>query len=439
MKHFQLPKFLSEMDYLLFALMGILIGIGILSIASAGVDAEGLRFSNEYLKQAAWASLGLFIMVAVMGFDVSRLKDYMIFVYLFVLVLLVYTRLAGKTVNGARSWVGIGEYGLQPSEFAKLATVLYLARYLESNETKTSIARLVGASAIVMFPVLLILSQPDFGSALVFFPILIVMLYVDGVDARYVLFIVLTMLATFVLLILPLAGKYFFPPGNLVQLLYGQRWLLLGASALLLLLLALSLWGWIVYKRPYYFWIAYVLSVVDISILISWGAGKLLKEYQVMRLMVFLNPKVDPQGAGWNIIQSVTAIGSGGLFGKGYLQGPQSHARFIPQQSTDFIFSIIAEEWGFIGVVVLIALFGAFLYRIVRLMETTKDKYSALVCSGFFGMFFFHFMINVGMAMGVMPITGIPLYFLSYGGSSLWAAMTAVGVMLGISARRYRM
>jgi rod shape determining protein RodA len=265
------------------------------------------------------------------------------------------------------------------------------------------------------------------------------MLYIGKLNTRYILFIVLTLAATFIFLILPLAGKYFFSNGNLIELFFQRTNLVRLIVVFLLITFGLSAWGWLAFKKKYYFWLSYVFSILDLSIGLAFAAHKVLKEYQIMRLMVFLNPNVDPQGAGWNVIQAVTAIGSGGLAGKGYLQGTQSHARFIPEQSTDFIFSIIAEEWGFIGGAILIALFGILLYRIVVLVETTKDRYSMLVCGGFFGMFFSHFMINIGMAIGIMPITGIPLYFISYGGSSLWAAMIALGFLLGISARRYRM
>lgn len=439
MKHFQFPKFLSDIDYSLLAISAALVVIGILSIASAGVDAEGVRFSNEYFKQMIWAATGLLLMISAMALDISRLKDYMVFLYAAVLLVLLYTRLAGRVVNGARSWIGIGEYGIQPAEFAKISTILFLARYLDASEQSSSFRRLIVSGFIIGAPVILILSQPDFGSALVFFPILITMLYIGKLNTRYILFIVLTVAATFILLILPLAGKYFFSKGNLIELFF-QRTNLVGLiAAFLLTALVLSAWGWLAFKKKYYFWLSYVFSILDLSIGLAFAAHKVLKEYQLMRLMVFLNPNVDPQGAGWNIIQAVTAIGSGGLTGKGYLQGTQSHARFIPQQSTDFIFSIIAEEWGFVGGAILIALFGILLYRIVVLVETTKDRYSMLVCAGLFGMFFFHFMINIGMAIGIMPITGIPLYFISYGGSSLWAAMIALGFLLGISARRYRM
>ena len=439
MKTIQVPKFLADMDYLILTCVFLLIGIGILSIASAGVDADGFRFSNEYLKQIIWAVSGFILMLIAVSLDISRLKDYFIFAYLFILLILIYTRLAGRVVNGARAWLGVGDYGIQPSEFAKIITILFLARYLDAAEMESSFKKLVVSSIIIGLPVLLILSQPDFGSALVFFPILIAMLFMADVDKRYVYFILGTLVTIFILLVMPLAGSYFFPKGNPVELLYQRKMVLNVITGFSILVLALSAYGWLKFKKRYYFWISYFFSIFNVSILISFVAQKVLKEYQIMRLMVFLNPRVDPQGAGWNILQSITAIGSGGFSGKGYLQGTQSHSRFIPQQSTDFIFSIIAEEWGFLGSLALVGLFCLLFYRIVLLIETTKDRYSALVASGIFGMLVFHFIINVGMAIGIMPITGIPLYFISYGGSSLWAAMTAVGFLLGISARRYRM
>lgn len=439
MRHFQMPKFFSDIDYYLLFTSLALIAIGILSIASAGVDAEGFRFSNEYIKQLIWAVTGILLAVIAMSLDISRLKDYFLFAYAAIMLVLVYTRIGGRVVNGARSWIGIGEYGIQPAEFAKIITILVLARYLNASEQHSDAKKLLFSSIIIGIPVLLILSQPDFGSALVFFPILISMLFVARLDKRYTLFFVLVVAFTFLFMILPLAGKYFFGPGNLVEVFYQNRTALNLVAGIFVLVLLLSSWGWVTFKKKYYFWLSYTFAIMGVSGVISTIASKLLKEYQIMRLMVFLNPNIDPQGAGWNIIQAVTAVGSGGLTGKGYMQGTQSHARFIPQQSTDFIFSIIAEEWGFLGSVFVIGLFCFFLYRIINLIETTKDRYSSLVCSGFFGMFFFHFALNVGMAIGIMPITGIPLYFISYGGSSLWAAMMATGFLLGISARRYRM
>ena len=155
--------------------------------------------------------------------------------------------------------------------------------------------------------------------------------------------------------------------------------------------------------------------------------------------IITMDPSIDPRGSGWNILQSITAIGSGGFLGKGFLQGTQSHYRYLPQQSTDFIFSIIAEEWGFFGGFIVFSLFFVLMHRCVGIMKTVRDHYALYVVAGITGMIFFHFLINVGMVMGIMPITGIPLFFLSYGGSSLWVILIAMGLVLGISARRYRM
>jgi rod shape determining protein RodA len=157
-----------------------------------------------------------------------------------------------------------------------------------------------------------------------------------------------------------------------------------------------------------------------------------------MRMVVFLDPTVDPQGAGWHIIQSVTAVGSGGMLGKGFLNGTQSHYQFLPQQSTDFIFSIIAEEWGFLGGMLIFFLYGIIFTRGILIIINTEDTFARYTATGIVGMIFFHFFVNIGMAMGIMPITGIPLFFLSYGGSSLWTAAIGVGILVSIQMKRYR-
>jgi len=177
--------------------------------------------------------------------------------------------------------------------------------------------------------------------------------------------------------------------------------------------------------------------IVMLSIGTSYAARLVLKNYQLMRLIVFLDPNVDNRGAGWNIIQSVTAIGAGGLIGRGYLQGTQSHYRFLPEQSTDFIFSIYSEETGFLGGLMVFVLFLLICQRLINTMKITIDPFAKYICAGLVGMFGFHFIINVGMTMGIMPITGIPLLFMSYGGSAVLAAMLGIGIALSIYIRRY--
>jgi rod shape determining protein RodA len=198
----------------------------------------------------------------------------------------------------------------------------------------------------------------------------------------------------------------------------------------------LSIVGFVQFKRQYYYWIAYVSSIIAFALFGAIGASHVLKDYQVKRLIVFLNPNSDPLGAGWNIIQSKVAIGSGNMFGQGFLKGTQSHYRFLPQQNTDFIFSILSEEWGFLGGILVYALYFVILTRILTIIKNTPHIFGAYIASGIFAMFFFHFIVNVGMVMGIMPITGIPLLFLSYGGSALWTAMMCVGLLMGIYARR---
>jgi rod shape determining protein RodA len=170
----------------------------------------------------------------------------------------------------------------------------------------------------------------------------------------------------------------------------------------------------------------------------SIAARAVLKDYQLMRLIIFLDPYVDPRGAGWNIIQSTTAIGSGGVTGKGFLMGTQSRLNYLPQQSTDFIFSILAEEWGFIGAFGVMLAYLMILLRGIRILSFARDDFALLAGTGILAMIFFHFLVNVGMTMGMMPITGIPLMFLSQGGSSLWTAAMGVGILLNIYLRRYR-
>jgi rod shape determining protein RodA len=432
-------KAFAEMDFAILGVTLALTVLGVLSIYSSGLTAEGAHVSNEYIKQIVWAISGLLLLAIVSLIDYQRMKDYSFFIYLFFLLVILYVRFFGHEVNGARSWIGLfGEFGIQPSEFMKIATILYLAQYLSDSEHQSSFRRLLISFAIILLPVLIIILQSDMGTALVFFPIFLFMAFIAGLDRRYVVFILVAILATATLTILPLWEQYILKsPSSFLFILYRAPYVfyLIGASALVLLL---SAWGWFSFKRKYYFWIAYVALLVAGSLSASVFAHKALKDYQIMRLIVFLDPSIDPRGSGWNILQSITAIGSGGVLGKGFLQGTQSHYRYLPQQSTDFIFSIIAEEWGFIGGFAVFALYYILLRRCTSLLRTAKDSYATFVVAGIMGMIFFHFLINAGMAMGIMPVTGIPLFFLSYGGASLWAVMIAVGLLLGISARRFR-
>jgi rod shape determining protein RodA len=429
---------LLEIDFFLLMAALILTIFGILFIYSSGLNSTGAVVSTEYIRQIIWATGGLVIILLLSIVDYRRIRDLSLYLYLGILVLLVYTCLFGRLVHGARAWIGIGSFGIQPSEFAKVTTILFLARYLDDTRHSTrKLSRFLISCLIVFIPMGIILLQPDFGTSLVFIPILLVMTFVAGVSIKYVFYLSACIILTGVLMVLPLWQSDILQNSlPSLMILNNPRFIIIGVLALGAVA-AIALFGFLKYKKRYFFWIAYGVTIIAISLGASFISHRVLKDYQIMRLIVFLDPNVDPRGAGWHIIQSVTAIGSGGLMGKGYLQGTQSHYRFLPQQSTDFIFSIFSEEWGFLGGLLIFALFLLICLRLVRIIKTTSDPFGSYICAGLSAMYIFHFMINVGMTMGIMPITGIPLLFMSYGGSSLISAMTGIGLALSIYVRRF--
>ncbi|QQO08161.1 rod shape-determining protein RodA [Breznakiella homolactica] len=428
-----------EIDFSLFFSAVILTVFGILFIYSSGITSTGVLVSTEYIRQIIWAVSGVIIALVIVMLDYRRIYDLSIYIYLGILALLLYTVFFGRLVNGARAWIGIGVFGIQPSEFAKIATILLLARYLDvSRHNQNEFKRFFVSCMIVFIPMGIILLQPDFGTSLVFIPILLVMTFIAGIALRYIIFLIACIFVTSILLVLPLWQSYILQ-GTIpsLMILTNIRFIVIVTVAFTVIGL-IALYGFMRFKKRYFYWIVYGASIVVLSLGASFMAGKVLKDYQIMRLIVFLNPNVDPRGSGWNIIQSITAIGSGGLLGKGYLQGTQSHYRFLPQQSTDFIFSIFSEEWGFIGGLLVFSLFLLMLLRLVKIMRSTSDPFGSYIVAGFAAMVSFHFLINVGMAMGIMPITGIPLLFMSYGGSSLTSAMIGIGLSLSIYVRRFQ-
>ncbi len=417
----------------------LLMVIGILFIYSSGVTSSGVIYSNEYKKQIVWVFLGLFLMLGAGFLDYTRLRNWSPAIYLGLIGLLVLTLMFGKVVNGARSWIGIWILGIQPSEFMKLGLILFLAWYLERvGDRITELPILLGGLVIAMAPVMAIMLQPDLGSAMVFIPVFLFMSFMAGARLHHLMFLIGTGSLTILFGVLPAWEHYIAGRDVPILSVLQERQLIEYAFMALFLILALALVGYFWAKRRYFFWIIYTDLMLILSFVGSLGVRKVLKEYQMMRLIMFLDPGVDPKGAGWNIIQSITAVGSGGLAGKGFLKGTQSHYRYLPQQSTDFIFSIIAEEWGFIGGLVIFLAFLLILFRGIRIMAYSKDSFGVSIAAGITGMLFFHLIVNVGMAIGIMPITGIPLFFLSYGGSSLWTALIGIGLLLSIYTRRYR-
>lgn len=430
-------KNFTYFDYFLFLSVTLLSVIGIAFIYSSGVNSDGVSVTNEYIKQIIWVVVGIVLMLVVTMFDYQRVSDRTMLLFVVMIVILIYTRIFGRYVNGAKSWLGIGEFGIQPSEFTKIVYILFLAYYLHKSENvDPPLKRFIKAGAIMAVPMLLILSQPDLGTAAVYLPIFLAMCFIAGIPLRYIGLVLLTGCFTLLFAVLPAWEANILKHQILILRILTDTRITLIVLLALLIVAVLAMIGRSVSKAKYYYWIAYFSGILAISLVGSIMAMKVLKDYQIMRLIVFLNPNVDPLGSGWNIIQSKTAIGSGGAFGLGFLKGTQSHYRFLPEQSTDFIFSILSEEWGFLGGMIVFMLYTIILVRGTLIIKRTESQFGSLIATGIVTMFFFHFIINIGMVMGMMPITGIPLLFLSYGGSSLWTAMIAVGLLMSINMRR---
>jgi len=427
-----------EIDYFLLLPVIILMALGVLFIYSSGITSAGVQVSNEYYKQIIWVSAGLVTAVLLSLINYRRLYNLSFYIYLLSILPLVYTLLFGHDIYNTSRWLRIGSYGIQMSEFVKISVIIMLSRFLaDTDRDKESFYRFIVCCIITFIPMGIVLLQPDLGTALVYIMILITMIFMAGVPMRYVAFMVSCIALTGVLLVLPFWQTYIMRKTFAFLTALTNLKIIIIAIIFFVLIASIALFGYIKYKKRYFFWLVYISAIVVFSLAASYGARKVLKNYQMMRLIVFLDPNVDPRGAGWNIIQSVTAIGSGGVTGRGFLQGTQSHYRFLPEQSTDFIFSIFSEEAGFIGGIFVFALFLFICYRLLLTMKTVVDPFAKYFCAGLAGMIFFHFIINVGMTMGIMPITGLPLLFMSYGGSSVMTSMIGIGIVLSIYIRRF--
>lgn len=392
-------------DRALLAVIAMLILFGLAVLYSAGqTDVPSFAAVGAWKRQIIWLVGGGLVAFAAFRISPRLLEWASLPVYVLSLLLLGLTLVIGRgagTAASSKSWIYIGGHAIgQPAEFAKLATVLMLARHLSGRrEAPETLSELLPVCIIAGLPALLVLAQPDLGSALVFVGVLFAVLFWAGTPPS-----LLFLLAS--------------PVGSL--LLAFNLWTWVGWMVLLGVLL--TVW------RPY-FWegvtVAVVNSVMGFVALPIWRG---LAPYQQNRLLTFLNPEADPQKAGYHAIQSKVAIGSGGWFGNGYLQGPQKRLAFLPEQHTDFIFAVVGEELGFLGVLAALTLYFALFTVLVRIARRSTDPYSSLVVFGVLGLLFTHVFENVGMTVNVMPITGIPLPFFSYGGSFLLANAVGVGL-----------
>ena len=403
-----LRKF-RKLDRPLLLVLITLAAYGLLTLYSAGRTDVVTIVATIWERQIAWLVLG--IVGAVLMYRASpRLLEwaapYAYGITVFVLLLTLVFGSGAGTAAGTRSWITIAGHRLgQPAELAKLAVILMLARWLaDRREPPASLRDLAYPGVITFIPFLLVVLQPDLGSALVFIAILFAMLYWAGARPALLL-----------LLLSPAIG--------LVVAFSTAAW---GAWIVLLFLLVL-------YVRPY-LWEGVTVMLANVVMgVIALPFWRHLAPYQQNRLLAFLNPEVDPRATGWHIIQSKVAIGSGGWFGKGFTLGTQKRLAFLPAQHTDFIFPIVGEELGFAGVVVALALFTSLLLVLLRVARRATDPFSSFCVFGIASLFFAHILENVGMAVNLLPVTGIPLPFFSYGGSFLLTCCLCTGIALRVA------
>jgi len=355
------PKFLKDIHWPITFLTVLLAAVGIFSVYSATFR----ELADYAQKQFIWSLIGVVVFFVTIRLGYRFFLNISYTFYVITIGLLLWVLFFTDARSGANRWISIGPFALQPSEFAKMATVLMLANFLAGRHPGSKhFKNLVLAALFVGLPAFLILKQPDLGSCLVFFPILVAALFLWGVKIRYL-------------------------------------------------------------------FVFFISGAVSLPFL--WH---MLKPYQQKRLLVFLNPSIDPIGASYTAIQSKIAVGSGGLFGKGWLQGTQTQLDFVPEHHTDFIFTVIAEEFGFIGALFIIVLFALLIAYSFQIMRHTTDHRAKLLAIGVIGFFSFQVILNIAMTIGLAPITGITLPFLSYGGSSLIATFFAFGLLSSIYRER---
>lgn len=394
---------------LIFSVVGLLV-MGFMALYSTSYSVTQSSNGLIYFKfQLLWLAIGTGVLLLTVFIPNRIFYDYANSIYLFSLVLLMVVLVIGKGDNGAQRWIKFGPVGFQPSELAKIAVLLVVARYLSRPGMNLNRFKdFVTASLLFLPPFLLIVKQPDLGTALVFLVLILPVFYWAGLKAGNLFLLI----APF-LVIVASFNFYFF------------------------LITMLIIVGYLYYsKRPLRIGAIVFLGNIFVGLItpVLWNH---LREYQRQRITVFLNPEADPLGAGYQIIQSKVAIGSGGFWGKGFLHGTQTQLRFLPEQHTDFIFAVIGEELGFIGVFIGLTLFAILLISAIRIANMQKSRFNGIIAVGITTLIGFHMIVNIGMTIGLLPVTGLPLPFISYGGSAMLLNLAMIGLLLNFYRNRY--
>ena len=392
----------------------ILVLFGFISIYSSQYSEE-LPFAslkNESFKQLIWILICLIIFFIIQIIEYRFIFDLAVPLYFLSIILLVLVLLFGQEVKSSVSWFNFFGLKFQPSEFAKFSTALILAKVFDSSNLKLdSLKSLIKVSTLILIPFILILFQGDTGTALVYFSFFLVLLR-EGLSLKF-FFIALSFVVIF-----------------MMGIILEKTILYTIFTILFLIIVGLSIKD---FKRIINSSIFFVLVILVINGQ-DFLMNNVLKPHQKKRIESLINPNADPLGAGWNVTQSKIAIGSGSFLGKGYMEGSQTSFNFVPFQSTDFIFSVIGEEFGYLGSMIFIILYFIFLYRVLILAENQKDKFARVFGYSVFSIIFFHFFVNISMTLGLFPVVGIPLPFVSYGGSSLLSFSLLIFIFLKLNS-----
>lgn len=431
----------TKIDWILLLAMAGLLILGTFSIMSA-VNAVSL--SNPIVRTHMLAlPLGAAAFLLGWSFNYQIYDEQWKILYGVILALLIGVLIFGSNLRGSKSWIVLPFFSVQPSELCRVLTLLVAAAFLDRQGHRIRDTRTLIQLALLLLPVfVLIMLQPDFSSIVITFPALMILLYCAGVNIFYLAIVVLfaavagffTITWTYIylhpdLLDYKLIGVFYKLSNSLLYML--------GFSALVTVLGYIVWWF---FKQFRIFLPSFYFVLATFVVLAGFFGGIFvdhqMKNYQRKRVEAFLAPKSDPQGAGYNVLQAQVAMGSGGLFGKGLFSGTQSRLGFVPERHTDFILAVVGEELGLWGTLTVLGLYLLILWRIVVVAYVASDRYGYLVCGGIFGMFFIYMVINFGMLIGIVPVAGIPLPFISYGGSNLVASMLALGVVQSVYARR---
>lgn len=413
----QSNRFFFNVDWITILIYVALCTIGFLNIYATEFNPDistAFRFSASYGKQLIFIGTGLILGFSILLFDAKFFSVFAPVIYGVTMLLLLIVLVIGRDVGGNQAWIAIGSFRLQPSEFAKFGTALLLARYISSFNVKLNTLKpILICGAIIVLPMVLIMLQPDAGSTLVFLSFMFP-LYREGLPG-YLLILFWGMVVLFIL------NLYLAP-----TILIGSI-IVLGAMFI-----------YLNRKKQQRMISIGVITVLAIGYLFvaKFLFENVLQQHQRARIELILGLTKDNKGVGYNVIQSQTAIGAGQLTGRGFLQGTQTKFKFVPAQSTDFIFSTVGEEWGFVGCFVVIALYIFLLLRVLNIAERQRSSFSRVYGYCMACIIFFHVFINIGMAIGIMPVIGIPLPFISYGGSSLWSFTVLLFIFLKLDSNR---